>query len=150
MKKWLGLLILVAAIIALAFFWQKSRPQNISANKTQVTLGDTTILADVSDTPALREQGLSGRKNLGEGEGMLFVFPEAAEYGFWMKDMNFPIDIVWVSADKRVVGVEKSVAPETYPKTFKPTSPVLYVLELPAGFSLRHNIDTGTRVYFEL
>ncbi len=110
----------------------------------EVKLGNTTIQVDISDTPALREQGLSGRTSLAENEGMLFIFEKSGSYGFWMKDMNFSIDIVWINDKNQVVGVDKSVSPGTYPQVFYPLVPVKYVLELPAGFSEAHNIKVGT------
>lgn len=60
---------------------------------------------------------------------MLFVFPEAGLHRFWMKDMNFPIDIYWLGKNYEVVDVAKNVPPESYPKTFSPKSPANYVLE---------------------
>src|SRR3954471_24776165 len=62
--------------------------QGVHLGMPEVKLGSTTIQVDISDTEALREQGLSGRTSLAENEGMLFVFPTPGPYGFWMKDMN--------------------------------------------------------------
>ena len=63
-----------------------------------------------------------------------------------MKDMNFDIDIVWIDEKFNVVGVEKQVSPETFPQIFYPNQEVKYVLELPAGFTDKHRIDTGQYV----
>jgi uncharacterized membrane protein (UPF0127 family) len=109
-----------------------------------VKIGDTTIRVDISDTPALREKGLSGRESIEDGNGMLFVFEKPGMYGFWMKDMNFPIDIVWINSDNEVIGVEDSLSPDTYPKPFFPIEAVKYVLELPAGYSSQHGIKAGS------
>lgn len=145
MKKIILLLVVAVALVSLAVF--HSRNTN-SAQKIEVKVGDTTILADVSRTDATREQGLSGRPSLSDGEGMLFIFDTPAQYGFWMKDMNFPIDIVWISAQKKIVGVEASVSPSTFPQIFTPKEPILYVLELPAGFAKKEHIDIGGAVFF--
>ena len=58
---------------------------------------------EISDTKAKREQGLSGKEGLAENEGMLFVFEKEGYYGFWMKDMNFPIDIAWLDKNKKII-----------------------------------------------
>lgn len=104
------------------------------------------IFATVVDTPETRAKGLSGRKSLAANEGMLFIFPDDGIYGFWMKDMLFPIDIVWISADKRVVHVDSDVSPITYPRVFEPPLPVRYVLELPAGKAKEYNALPGSNV----
>lgn len=108
-----------------------------------MTIGSTTIAALIADTPALREQGLSGRDGLPDNAGMLFVFPEAGDYSFWMKGMNFDLDMIWIGSDNRVVGVSKNVPASSYPKVFFPPSAVEYVIEVPAGFSDTHDIRTG-------
>lgn len=112
----------------------------------EVTIGTSLVSVDVADTPALREQGLSGRKSLCADCGMLFVFETPGLYGFWMKEMNFPIDMVWVSADKKVVSITKSATPASYPNVFRPSSPVLYVVELPNGYAELHHIQIGDPV----
>jgi len=131
MKKVLTILGLLLVIFLLIFYFS---PKNSHIYKTiSIKAGEQTILAEVSDTDALRTLGLSGRKSLEEGRGMLFIFDKSRMVGFWMKDMNFPIDIVWVNALKQVVGVEDNISPQTYPKIYSSKEPVLYVLELPAG-----------------
>ena len=101
----------------------------------------------VSTTEALA-RGLSGRPSLPKDSGMLFVFPNVGIYGFWMKDMNFPIDIVWINADKKVSGIARDVEPTTYPKVFYPPSEIRYVLELNSGGALDYGIATGTKLVF--
>lgn len=105
---------------------------------------------DVADTEKLRTLGLSGRNSLCPSCGMLFKFDRPSRYGFWMKDMKFPIDIVWINAEKRIIGVENSASPDSYPTVFYPTEPVLYVLELPAGVVVKRHIDIGQEVFFDL
>ncbi len=102
----------------------------------------------VSDDPALRERGLSGRESLDADQGMLFIFDEEGSYGFWMKDMNFSLDLVWIDGQKRVVGVTEDVSPETYPKSFYPLEPVRYVLELNSGQAKIFGIKQGTSLQF--
>jgi uncharacterized membrane protein (UPF0127 family) len=114
-----------------------------------VTLDNTTIAAEVADTEAAREHGLSGRDNLAAGSGMLFVFPSDDQAGIWMKDMKFSIDVVWLDASGTVITVVPDLAPETYPKAFFPARPARYVLELPAGSAAEHGIAEGSMVVLQ-
>lgn len=141
--------IVITFIAIFSIFNQKS------TEKTQkiLKIGDNILNIEVADTAETRERGLSGRADLAEGEGLLFVFDTDGYYGFWMKDMNFPIDIAWLDSDKKIIYIEKNISPETYPKVFyaqKDKSPILslYVLELPAGFLVRNNIQIGDSVAF--
>jgi uncharacterized membrane protein (UPF0127 family) len=114
--------------------------------KNEVVVGGQIVKMDISDTNCKRELGLSGRKSLSDNEGMLFVFEKEGNYGFWMKDMNFPIDIIWVGADLSVVGDEKKLDPSTYPNIFGGKFLAKYVLELPAGFSDKYNLSVGNKI----
>ncbi len=114
-----------------------------NASQETIYLNGAAIRVTVVDTPELRQKGLSGRGGLEPDEGMLFVFPEDGVYAFWMKDMLFSIDIVWISAEGKIVHIAKSVSPSTYPTSFEPPLPVRYVLELPAGYTDQHKIAIG-------
>ena len=108
----------------------------------------TFVRVAVADTESLREKGLSGVASLSANEGMLFVFEKDGLYSFWMKDMNFPLDIVWLAADGKVVAVAEDRSPASYPESFTPTSPARYALELPAGWVKAHDIGIGDAVEF--
>jgi len=84
----------------------------------------------IADSLAERAQGLSGTTALAPDEGMLFVFERAGMYGFWMKDMYYPIDIIWLNDELRPVGITKNISPDTFPTVFYPPVPVRYVLEV--------------------
>lgn len=107
---------------------------------------DRRIAVEVVDTPETMERGLGGREALSPDEGMLFIFPEEEKHTFWMKDMLFAIDILWISEDGRIVDMRENVSPDTYPETFTPSSPALYVLELPAGYAQEYGVRVGDRV----
>ncbi len=109
-----------------------------------VRLAGQVIHAEIADTPRTRARGLGGREELVEGEGMLFVFGSPAPYAFWMKDMRFPIDILWLDEAGRVVDIREQVPPESYPAAFTSRAKALYVLELPAGFSERFDVEIGS------
>ncbi|NTV44307.1 MAG: DUF192 domain-containing protein [Candidatus Yonathbacteria bacterium] len=108
-----------------------------------VALGGTIITVEVADTEEKSLRGLSGRSSLPRDTGMLFLFPSEDRHSFWMKDMSFPIDIIWFSSDKTIVGILPNLAPETYPKSFVSSTPDRYVLEVPAGFAREHNLSIG-------
>ena len=117
-----------------------------SSDDPRAIVGDTPVSILLADTPEKRTQGLSGRKSLGADQGMLFVFPEEGIYSFWMKDMRFSIDILWLSSSGEVVHIVESVTPESYPASFTPGKAALYVLELPAGFARVHGVTLGSIV----
>ena len=113
-----------------------------------IKINNTNIEVEIADTPKTREKGLSGRRALSESMGMLFIFDSPSQYGFWMKDMRFGIDIVWIDENLKIVGIEKKTSPETFPQIFYPDRPIKYVLELPAGFSDKYNIGIGAVVQY--
>ena len=113
-----------------------------------VKIAERNIKVDLALTPAEQEKGLSGKNLLVEDTGMLFVFANSDKYPFWMKDMNFPIDIIWISQDQKVVYIKKNALPELYPETYAPTENAKYVLEITAGFADKYNLKTGDSVLF--
>lgn len=115
-----------------------------------LTVGDVKLQVAIADEPHERTQGLSGTKKLLPGTGMLFVFEEDGDRGFWMKDMLFSIDMIWISSDGMVVDVTHSASPESYPRVFSPSEPVQYVLEVPSGFSVEHSIQKDLKVSVEM
>lgn len=101
---------------------------------------------EVVKTPEAMERGLGGRPSIEENYGMLFIFGAPGTYGFWMKDMLAPIDIIWLSDNGTIVGIEENVSPDSYPKVFYPSSPVRLVLETKAGESTRKNWKIGGQI----
>ena len=79
---------------------------------------------------------------------MLFVFDRDGNYGFWMKDMKFPIDIIFADAQKKIIMIYHNVQPDSYPKVFYPNAPARYVLETPAGFADLNKINIGVQMKF--
>lgn len=106
-------------------------------------LGSEVLLLEIADTDELRAKGLSGHGPLKDGEGMFFAFEQEGMYGFWMKDMNFPIDIAWLDQTYRIVEVKERVQPSSYPEVFLPRVNVRYVLELPEGYFSKYHVTTG-------
>jgi uncharacterized membrane protein (UPF0127 family) len=97
-------------------------------------------------TPEEQMRGLSGRQSLEENAGMLFVYEIPSVPGFWMKEMNFPIDIIWIDENKKIVGITENLAPETFPQVFYPRSSVQYVLEVNSDWARDHSISVDDKV----
>ena len=100
-------------------------------------------------------KGLSVKDHLKENEGMLFVYQQPSRQGFWMKDMKFPIDIIWLDNNGTVVYIKNSLQPciMTFAflcPTYTPDKDSLYVLETGSGFSKKHGIKIGTHADFQL
>lgn len=141
------LAVLVVSIFVLVNIGEKIVPTiNIPSPTVEAPLGRINI--EIASTSASREQGLSGRTSLPPDAGMLFVFENPGVYGFWMKDMSFPIDIVWITEAKTVAGVTSRLSPETYPNVFGSPLAILYVLELNSGGADKYGIATGTKLVF--
>ena len=122
-----------------------------AGDKPQVCAGETCVDVEIVSSAADMKRGLQGRGSLEEGQGMLFVFPDDYLHQFWMKDMKFSIDIIWLSHDRRVVFVSADVpACQADPcPLYRPTQPARYVLEVPVGFASQHKIQPGTDLSFK-
>ncbi len=119
------------------------------AKTVKVCFSGYCVNAEIADTEANRMQGLMHRKHLGEDQGMLFVFEQEGRYGFWMKNMRFPIDIIWIGKDKTVAGITEYAQPcQARCRQITPRKPYQYALEVKAGFARRHNISPGSKVSF--
>lgn len=119
-------------------------------NRQTVQIGTYTLEVTVARTDLERQQGLSNTPELADGQGMLFVFDTADKWGIWMKDMNYPLDILWLDDGKKVVHIEDNVSPDSYPKTYKPKVDARYILEVPSGFAAEHHVTLGTLTSFTL
>lgn len=110
-----------------------------------LVLGSSTVRVIVVDDSAELVRGLSGHPPLSEDEGMFFIFPAESSQAFWMKDMLFALDMIWLDRSLVIVDITENVPPESYPATFSPRVPAQYVLEVNAGYARRHGIAIGTR-----
>jgi hypothetical protein len=96
-----------------------------------------------------REKGLSVFNKIKSNEAMIFSFDTSDKYSFWMKGMKFPIDIVWLDQDKKIVDIKNDVAISTYPELFTPNTQSLYVLEFNAGTVNNSNLKIGEVCEFD-
>jgi uncharacterized membrane protein (UPF0127 family) len=109
--------------------------------------GPVAVQVEIADQPDTRARGLMYRRELGANAGMLFVFPDESEQRFWMKNTALPLDMVFISKQRHIVGI----VPEARPFTTNPLGvggPSQYVLEVNGGFCARHGINSGDTVEF--
>ncbi len=146
-KSLLSLIIIVFLIITLGFFLH----YNFIKKTSEITINNQTITVDLAITPLDQQTGLSFKKNLAENKGMLFIYPDKQIRKFWMKDMNFPLDILWLSDDK-IISIDKNLpAAGDLPKvTYSSPVPVNYVLEILGGTSDKFNFKSGDTVKYNL
>ena len=111
-----------------------------------ISIDSTPVRVEVADTPAQRQQGLSGRTRMAENRGMLFVFDEPGRYGIWMKDTLFPLDVYWLDDEGTIVDMWEYARPESYPLVYEPREEAYYIVEVVGGFSEVYNIDIGDTV----
>lgn len=137
-----GVFILVAFFLLLAptLFYQPAT--------ADLTVAGKTVALEIASTDAAREKGLGGRRSMPDDRGMLFVLSKPAATCFWMKDMLFPLDIIWLNTDKQVIYLAPRVSPKTYPKSYCPSAPAKYVIELNSGQAQKLDINPGKMLSF--
>jgi uncharacterized protein len=135
--------LLVAAMVFAGVFFVSFR-----SSGRNLKVGSHRFSLEVATTDQEQRKGLSGRRSLPGDQGMLFVFQDEGEHCFWMKDMHFALDILWLDGQRRVVHKEQKVLPGSYPKTYCPSKPAVYVLELPEGTVAKTGIRVGETLHF--
>jgi uncharacterized membrane protein (UPF0127 family) len=119
-------------------------------SKTLTIDNSIELKIEVADEVSERSQGLAGRNNIGQDHGMLFVFTTEDYHSFWMQDVRFSLDFIWIDSNKKIVDITKDVSPGTFPLSFTSSQPAQYVLEVNAGFVKEHDIKIGDIVSFSL
>jgi uncharacterized protein len=142
------ILIVVAVGVSVWWYTRVFRGCNPPLPREMITVGKTSFNVEMATTMVEQSCGLSGRTGLADGDGMLFSFGSGSIQNFWMKDMNFAIDMIWISGDKVVGFAENAPAPAPNIKLWQLpiyTSPpgVDTVLEVPAGTVAKDNIQVG-------
>jgi len=116
-----------------------------NVNFKKIRVADKKIKVEIADTQELMIKGLSSRENLPWDQGMLFVYDNYTKPSYWMKDMRFPIDIIWIK-DKKIIGITNNIqAPASLTSslsTYSPSQVINYVLEVNAGWCDENNIKT--------
>lgn len=139
--------LVVIASLLVVFFFKKS-----STKYTTVKINNVSIKAEIAATVLTKTKGLMFRKSLPENEGMIFIFDNEDYHSFWMMNMSFPLDIIWINGEKKVVYIVKDAKPcgLICKDFYVPEEKAKYVLEVNANFTTKNKIKVGTKVNFTL
>lgn len=146
LKKIIIITIIFAVLSILFFFYYLNKLNKPASQLKPLIIGNKKIFVEIADTDQKRKEGLSNRNKLEENQGMLFVFNQPGKYTFWMKDMLFPLDFIFIK-DNKIVNIAENIP---NPKN-KNDTPVIIsqkeefdtVLEVNAGFIHKNHIKIG-------
>ncbi len=147
----MGLLLIVAISAFVVVRSERGQPifsEYMRYDTHTISLQGKDLPVYLANNPRVRTRGLSNKTYLPEEKGMLFVFEKPDRYSFWMKDMNFAIDMIWIDQNGKVVFIKKNATPESYPTLFTPEKNALYVLEVNEGWVDEKGVRVGS--VFEL
>lgn len=142
--------IIIAGVVFLVLIFaynQYSEPllQRFFAQSDEYTIYVNRVAFSVSVAAdrESRRQGLSGVTGLPEYGGKLFIFDTPGKHGIWMKDMLFPIDVLWFDEQFTLIHIEQNMTPESYPAVFAPPQDARFVLEVNAYTAEALNLTVG-------
>lgn len=124
--------------------------KSLSGGLARAELGGEIFSLETADSDVLRERGLSGRDSIPPQGGMLFLFPRPGRYAFWMKNMRFAVDIIWLRGD-RIVFIQKNAAPPAagtagnIPRYIS-SEDADKIIEIQAGTAERLGLGSGQQV----
>jgi uncharacterized membrane protein (UPF0127 family) len=140
----------LAALLAMACARQKADPGGDGPRVVIETAAGArhTVRVELARTEPERRKGLMNRPSLGADAGMLFLFEESEDHGFWMMNTLIPLDLIFIDDAGRIVGiVERAVPHSTEHRSVG--VPSRYVLEVNGGWARAHGVSPGDRVRFE-
>lgn len=140
MKKLMLMALLFCGIYASGF----------CAMDQMVCFRNNCVQVEVAQNNSQREIGLMFRPNLEANRGMLFIFDAPDRYGFWMKNVKFPLDIIWIAEDKTIVDlkIDLPACPTEPCPTYVPAAPAKYAVEVNAGSVVKWGLRIGDKVNF--
>ncbi|MCI5051183.1 MAG: DUF192 domain-containing protein [Candidatus Pacebacteria bacterium] len=147
--KPLGTLIIIALAIFVGVMVHNNAEKQGFENDGQLIIGGQELIIDIAETTNDRSVGLSRYETLESNQAMLFVFEAEGLYSFWMRDMKFPIDIIWLDSNRQIISIKENARPEDFPESYYPDDKARYVLETVAGFSQQYNLEIGQSVSWE-
>ena len=109
--------------------------------------GPITFQSEIADSPEERQRGMMFRESMADDHGMLFLFPREQQLSFWMKDTFIPLDIIFVRADRTILGIAEMAEPRTLTSQRVPGQSQ-FVLEINGGLARRRGIRAGQKVTF--
>ena len=144
-KKFLKSFAIILSFVLVVFLISR---QTVSMGT--VVLGGVEVQVELAQTAEGQSKGLSGRETIAEGEGMLFIFEQEGRTGFWLKNVRFPLDLIWINKDKKIVDIQPNAHPCQADDclTYYPHKDASFGLEVNAGFVARHKLRIGDRVDF--
>ena len=113
----------------------------------EISINGKKLQIEIADSAELRYQGLSNRQTLPENQAMLFVFENYSQPNFVMREMNFPLDIIWIK-DQTVMQIDKNTQPlkSGELRYYSSAGPVNYVLEVNGGWADENGVKAGNKV----
>ena len=126
-------------------FFYSVNPEFKDYQIEHVQIGSNRYHLYVADDDSKRTKGLSYSKKLNSDEGMLFIFPTAGKFGFWMKDMNYSLDFIYLN-NNQIVDTLVNITPNTFPKVFTSDKSADKVIELNAGEVARSKLEIGSNI----
>ncbi len=145
-------IVIIALLIPVGLFYVYLQNNNIPIKDfflpatPIMRIGDIPIKVEIANSDQERIIGLSNRDKFETANGLLFVFPETSYHSIWMKDMNFPIDVIWISEDLKVINIEENLTPDSYPRSFRPNTPARYALETNVHYADTFGLTEGQTV----
>ncbi len=133
-------LLLILILLGLIFSFWLFYKQDI------LVINNIKIKVELADTQEKQIQGLSGRKILNENSGMFFIYDKSAVCSVWMKDMHFPIDVIWIDQNWQIVDITKNIQPSSFPAKFESPPSCQYFLETNADFADKTNIQKDDKI----
>ena len=137
-------------IIFIAVTTSATIGSGINLNYVDVCINKKCFASRIADTPQSRVKGLMNQDRLPIDEGLLFIFNEYKVHEFWMKNMNFPLDIIFINDEHIISTIIKNAPPCNKDKCeiYKPKNKSLMALEINAGLCEKHAIKIGQSVEF--
>lgn len=163
-----GIVLLVAFVSILAYyFMNQPKDEQTNYNQQKTTMnndytfskggelvfstanGDSLAKIDIefAETNDKRTLGLMYRKEMEENQGMLFIFPYEEPQSFWMANTILPLDIIFVNSKRAIVKIHKNTTPYSH-QSYPSVEPSIFVVEVNAGFTDRHNIKEGDKIFW--
>lgn len=153
MRKYILFVFCILAVAAIFSFTEFLRHYSFSADgpkiRDVIRIKEAEFRIEIADSAQERAMGLSGRDSLAQDAGMLFLFEEFSFPAFWMRNMKFPLDMVWIAGD-RIVDLSKNVPPPSSDSmpSYSSRKPVNKVLEINAGLVEKYDIRIGDKIEF--
>lgn len=140
-------LILLYILLLLSACSSNDYPEPYDYEHIQVILSNVVVDVEVADTYEKIMRGLMYRDELGELEGMIFIFAQEDPKAFWMKNTTIPLDIIFVNSTMHIVKIHEAVPCTEDPCGVYPSEkPAQFVVEVNKGFSEKYGVEEGMKI----